>query len=52
MYAKMYFDLENKHDRMNMVDEIKENETEIFDDIKDIVKSYIKNNINQKSLDI
>lgn len=46
MYAKKYFDLEDKYEKMEMIEEIKKNEVEIFDDIKDIVKAYIKNNIN------
>jgi hypothetical protein len=52
MYAKKYYDTLNKMERMDMIDEIKENESSLFDDMKDIVKSYIKNNITINSLSI
>ena len=46
MYAKKYFELEDNYEKMEMINEIKKNETDVFDDIKDIIKTYIKNNIN------
>lgn len=37
---------------MAMIGQIKENESSIFDDMKEIVKQYIKNNINTESISV
>ena len=52
MFAKQYFDTPDKKYRMAMIGQIKENESSIFDDMKEIVKQYIKNNINTESISV
>ena len=50
MYAKKYFNESDLQKKKMIKSEILKNESSLFDDMKEIVKEYLKDNINTKMI--